>query len=51
MYKLLPQYDFVYPKIAKQVPDACFVFIEGDPSYATAILKKRLARALEQKRV
>jgi len=48
MYKLLPQYDFVYPKIAKRVPDACFVFIEGDPSYATAILKKRLARAFEQ---
>jgi predicted O-linked N-acetylglucosamine transferase (SPINDLY family) len=48
MYKLLPQYDFVYPKIAKRVPDACFVFIEGDPSYATAILKNRLARAFKQ---
>jgi len=48
LFKLLPQYDFIYPQIAKRVPGAYFVFIEGEPSYMTAILKQRLTRAFER---
>lgn len=28
LFKYLPQYDFIYPEIAKQVPQAYFVFLE-----------------------
>ena len=42
--KYLPQYDFILPMIAKAVPEAIFVFLEGRPVYATAILKERLCK-------
>ena len=38
-YKYLPQYDFVFPEIARRVPQAQFVFLRGD------LLKQRLNRA------
>ena len=43
--KYLPQYDFILPLIAREVPEALFVFLEGTPVYATAILKERLCAA------
>jgi predicted O-linked N-acetylglucosamine transferase (SPINDLY family) len=43
--KYLPQYDVLLPMIAKAVPQALFVFLEGTPVYATAILKERLFKA------
>jgi len=43
--KYLPQYDVLLPMIAKEVPEALFVFLEGTPVYATAILKERLSKA------
>jgi predicted O-linked N-acetylglucosamine transferase (SPINDLY family) len=48
LFKLLPQFDVVYPRIAKRVPNACFIFIEGDPSYITKIMKDRLIGAFEK---
>lgn len=43
--KYLPQYDFILPMIARKIPEALFVFLEGTPVYATAILKERLRKA------
>ena len=40
--KYHPQYDFIYPQIAKMIPEALFVFLEGEVAYATTILKQRL---------
>ena len=43
--KYLPKYDFILPRIAQEIPNSIFVFLEGKPVYATAILKERLVRA------
>lgn len=45
LFKYLPQYDFVFPMIAKEVPGALFVFLEGNASFTTATLKRRLSNA------
>ena len=42
IYKYLPQYDFIFPRIAKATPEAIFVFLEGEQRYTTEILKRRL---------
>ena len=42
IFKYLPKYDCIFPLIAKQVPNALFVFLEGIPHYSTKILKQRL---------
>ena len=42
LFKYLPRYDRIFPLIAKQVPNALFVFLEGIPHYSTKILKQRL---------
>jgi protein O-GlcNAc transferase len=44
LFKYLPQYDSVYPQVAKQVPKALFVFVEAEPSTMTTFAK-RLAEA------
>src|SRR5262249_49801755 len=44
LFKYLPQYDSVYPQVAKQVPKALFVFVEAEPSI-TATFAQRLAEA------
>ena len=46
LFKYLPQYDYVYPHIAKQVPGALFIFIEVEPTN-TARFAARLAAAFE----
>ena len=44
IYKYLPQYDYVYPLIAKHVSQSLFVFLEADHLYATNIFKERLLK-------
>ena len=46
LYKYLPQYDEVFPRIAKEVPGCQFVFIEYyRGSYVTDLFRQRLDRA------
>jgi protein O-GlcNAc transferase len=40
LFKYLPQYDSIYPQVAKQVPNALFVFIEAEPSLTTTFAKR-----------
>ena len=48
LYKYLPRYDGILPKIASGVPDALFVFIEGSFDYMTAVMRERLQRAFAE---
>jgi predicted O-linked N-acetylglucosamine transferase (SPINDLY family) len=46
--KYLPQYDEVFPRIAREVRDSQFVFIEfGGGSEVTDLFKRRLERAFD----
>ena len=45
LFKYVPRYDSVYPQIAREVPDALFVFIEGLAPYMTEIFRHRLETA------
>jgi protein O-GlcNAc transferase len=46
LYKYLPQFDEVFPRIANEVRNAQFVFIEYHRgSYVTGLFQQRLARA------
>lgn len=45
LFKYLPRYDAILPRIAAAVPDALFVFIEGSPAYMTAVMSQRLETA------
>jgi protein O-GlcNAc transferase len=40
LYKYLPQYDSIYPQVAKQLPKALFVFVEAEPSITTTFAKR-----------
>jgi predicted O-linked N-acetylglucosamine transferase (SPINDLY family) len=44
VFKYLPQYDFIYPKIAREVPNAKFVFISNDSQTVTRLFESRLKR-------
>ncbi len=44
-YKYLPRHDGIYPEIAREVPEALFVFVEGSADYMTQIMRRRLDRA------
>ncbi len=48
LFKYLPQFDFIYPEIAKQVPDSLFVFVGSNSSYVTAKFANRLERIFNQ---
>ena len=49
-YKYLPQFDWVFPAIAQEVPNAEFLFIQIQPnSEASAILRARLTKAFADK--
>ncbi|MFB2933876.1 tetratricopeptide repeat protein [Aerosakkonemataceae cyanobacterium BLCC-F154] len=41
-FKYLPQHDYIFPEIARLVPQAKFIFLRGE------LLKKRLERAFAQ---
>ncbi len=43
LFKYLPQYDFIYPEIAKNVPNAQFVFLSNSSDIVTGKMKARLA--------
>jgi predicted O-linked N-acetylglucosamine transferase (SPINDLY family) len=45
LFKYLPAHDAVLPAIAREVPEALFVFLEGQPAYMTTVLRGRLAAA------
>jgi len=46
LYKYLPQYDEVFPRIAREVGNCKFIFIEfADGRYVTELFYKRLDRA------
>jgi predicted O-linked N-acetylglucosamine transferase (SPINDLY family) len=46
VYKYLPQFDEVFPRIAREVGDCQFAFIAfPDASHVTAVLRTRLERA------
>ncbi len=45
LYKYLPQYDYIFPRIATLVPDACFVFLAHPSPVVTQIFQTRLARS------
>jgi predicted O-linked N-acetylglucosamine transferase (SPINDLY family) len=46
LFKYLPQYDAVFPRIAREVGDCRFIFIEfPSGEYVTEVFRKRLDRA------
>jgi protein O-GlcNAc transferase len=45
IFKYLPQHDDIFPRIARAVPRACFVFIGHQSAAATARFRKRLQSA------
>jgi protein O-GlcNAc transferase len=49
-YKYLPQFDWVFPAIAQEVPNAEFLFIQIQPnSESSAILRERLTKAFAER--
>ena len=47
VFKYLPQYDVLYPKIAQKVPNAKFIFIANESQTVNRQFQKRLSRAFE----
>lgn len=47
LYKYLPRFDSVFPRIAARLPTACFLFIESSPSSLTEAFRNRLRRVFE----
>lgn len=45
IFKYLPQHDDIYPKIAREVPGALFVFLKNQSEFATARFRRRLQSA------
>ena len=45
LFKYLPRDDHILPQIAREVPDALFVFIEGQHSWMTSLMQARLEKA------
>lgn len=48
LFKYLPQFDFVYPAIARQVPDAFFIFVGSQTHSVTTAFRERLRNEFEQ---
>ena len=47
LYKLLPQFDDIYPQIAERVGDCRFWFIESASTFANDVFRTRLAEAFQ----
>ena len=45
LYKYLPCYDKILPRIAREVPEALFVFLECEAPYMTDVMRARLSQA------
>lgn len=48
LFKYLPQYDDIYPRIASKVPRACFVFIGNQSPEVTERFMQRLRQAFKR---
>jgi len=48
LFKYLPQYDDIFPRIAREVHNAQFIFISHPSGHVTGKFKKRLAAAFEK---
>ena len=48
LFKYVPEYDDIFAMVAKEIPQARFVFLEGSPPYLTQVLQQRLKRAFAQ---
>ena len=48
LYKYLPQHDDLFPRIAREVDNAKFIFIQLPSTVATDVFCQRLASAFEQ---
>ena len=47
LFKYLPRHDHILPRIASEMPDALFVFLEGSHGYMTRVMKERMQNAFE----
>lgn len=45
LYKYLPQFDFIFPRIAQQVSNSLFVFIAHSSEYVTKAFETRISSA------
>lgn len=45
LFKYLPRHDVILPRIALEVPEALFVFVEASKPYITAVMRDRLDKA------
>jgi protein O-GlcNAc transferase len=48
LFKYLPQYDEVFPRIAKEVRDCQFLFIGHETNYITEQFRKRVKRSFDR---
>lgn len=48
LFKYGPKYDVIFARVASEMPQARFVFLEGSPPHLTQVLKRRLERAFAQ---
>ena len=48
LFKYLPQFDYIYPAIAKQVPNALFVFVGSDATGVTLAFEQRLRESFQE---
>ena len=48
LYKYIPQYDEVYPRIAKEVGDCQFLFIAHESNYVTEQFRQRIYQSFEK---
>jgi len=48
LIKYLPRYDFIYPEIARQVPQAKFIFVERPNTYIAQLFKQRLGKSFAE---
>jgi protein O-GlcNAc transferase len=48
LYKYLPQHDDVFPRIAKELSNAKFVFIQNPSEYVTEVFRQRLKQAFDE---
>lgn len=51
LFKYLPQYDYIYPAIAKQVPDAYFVFVGNKSEKVNSLFEQRMRAEFEKQGV
>lgn len=48
LFKYLPQFDYIYPEIAKKVPNALFIFVEASAEATSEAFKTRLQASFDK---